>query len=123
MQSRINRKTKPQPNRRLRNVTYMAAMACAMTASSVMAASQTWTGLGGDGLWSTGANWSGAAAPGAIVTLTQDVATFNGPVGAVSPISFPNQQNIGSFLFDTADAGAYTFQHAGWDPNNHAALG
>ncbi|HEY7116306.1 MAG TPA: autotransporter-associated beta strand repeat-containing protein [Tepidisphaeraceae bacterium] len=82
------------------------------------AANQTWTGGGNDGLWSNGANWSGGAAPGAIVTLNNDVATFNGPVGTVSPILIDNQLNLASFLFDTADAGAYTFQHVSWDPND-----
>jgi hypothetical protein len=87
-----------------------------------MAASQTWTGGGIDGLWSTGANWSGGAMPGAINTLpntvSNDVATFNGPVGAVSPIIFDNLLNVASIVFDTADAGAYTFQHPNWNPDD-----
>src|SRR5436190_17001096 len=86
----------------------LGAIASVTTAASVMAASQTWTGLGGDGLWTTGTNWSGGAAPGVINPLpggvSQDVATFNGPVGAASPIIFDNLRNVASFLFDSADA-------------------
>src|SRR3954466_1980565 len=76
-------------------------------ANSARAASQTWIGGGNDGLWTNGANWSGGAAPGLVTTVNNDVATFNGAVGMVSPIIFDNQRNLASFLFDTANAGAY----------------
>src|SRR5687768_3668992 len=118
MVSELNRTMKPQA--RLRQV--MAAIASATIATTVMAASQTWTGAGGDGLWSNGANWSGGAMPGVLnpapAGVSPDVATFNGPVGAVSPIIFDNLLNVASFLFDTADAGAYIIQHPLWDPND-----
>src|SRR4051812_60906 len=93
----------------------LAAMVVGMLATGVFAASQTWTGLAGDGLWITPGNWSGNAPPGAVTTNNNDVATFNGPVGAVSPIIFDDHRNLASFLFDTASAGAYTFQHPSWD--------
>jgi autotransporter-associated beta strand protein len=95
------------------------ALACPLVLpGAARAASQTWTGAGGDGLWLTGGNWSGGNPPGAVTTLNNDVATFNGPVGPVSPILIDNQRNLASFLFDTANAGAYTFQHPDWDANN-----
>src|SRR4051812_34937203 len=61
-------------------------------ANSARAASQTWTGGGNDGLWTNGANWSGGAVPGAVITLNNDIATFNGSVGAVTPIIFDDQR-------------------------------
>jgi autotransporter-associated beta strand protein len=95
------------------------ALGCAVGfATGVRAASQTWTGGGADGVWGNGANWSGGAAPGAILTLNNDVAAFNGPVGPVTPILIDDQRNLASFLFDTANAGAYTFQHVSWDPSS-----
>src|SRR5678815_1778331 len=73
----------------------LALIGAALTATSAMAASQTWTGLGGDGLWSNGANWSGGAAPGvinpAVNGLSNDVATFNGPVLSLIHISEPTR--------------------------------
>ena len=107
---------------RSRMICRLAALGSALTSSRVMAASQTWTGGGGDGLWTTGTNWLGGAAPGGInpapAGVSQDVATFNGPVGAVSPIIFDNLRNVASIVFDTANAGAYIIQHPSWDPNN-----
>jgi hypothetical protein len=89
MQAKTDRTKKQQPRRRRAKVILaLAAAASVMTGASVMAASQTWTGGGNDGLWSTGANWSGGAMPGAINTLpntvSNDVATFNGPVGGAA---------------------------------------
>jgi len=42
---------------------------------SANAAVVTWDGSSGDGLWSTGANWSTGSKPGA-----SDTATFDGTV-------------------------------------------
>jgi autotransporter-associated beta strand protein len=106
-------------SRRRKLARTLAVLVCALgLPDPAQAASQTWTGAGNDGVWSNGANWSGGAAPGAVVNVNSDIATFNGPVGTVSPITFEDQRNIASFLFDTADAGAYTFQHPSWDPTN-----
>src|SRR5215218_835366 len=82
--------------RRAKGFVLTALVAPCMLAmpSVARAASQTWTGAGGDGLWLTGANWSGGAAPGAVTTLNNDVATFNGGVGPVTPIVIDNQRNL-----------------------------
>src|SRR3954469_21348853 len=98
MQLGIDRTKKQQLRRRARVIWTMAAMASAIGATNLMGASQTWTGVGGDGQWSTGSNWSGGVAPGAITNNNSDVATFNGAVGVLSPIIFENQRNLGSFL-------------------------
>src|SRR4051812_43123626 len=95
---------KPQAHRRRTKVISTAlAIASAMVATSAMAASQTWTGVAGDGIWSTGGNWSGGAMPGVINPplngLSNDVATFNGAVGTVSPIIFDSLLNVASLLF------------------------
>src|SRR6185436_2993925 len=122
MQLTIDRTKKQQLRRRARVISTLVATVSAMTATSAMAASQTWTGAGGDGLWITGTNWSGGAAPGgnnpAPGGVSQDVATFNIPVAANSPIIIDNLRNVASLLFDTADAGAYIIQHPLWDPND-----
>src|SRR5687767_13877976 len=117
---RVGVGSSPRKTRRAKaSVLAALTLACPLVfPTAARAASQTWTGGAGDGLWLTGGNWSGGTPPGAVTTLNNDVATFNGPVGAVSPIVIDNQRNVGSILFDTANAGAYTFQHPDWDPTN-----
>src|SRR2546430_4934204 len=79
-------------------------------APSARAASQTWTGLAGDGLWVSDGNWTGTGpgnAPGDATGTSMDVATFNGNVStAVTIDPFRGVQNI---IFDTAAVGAFTF--------------
>lgn len=67
-------------------------------------ASASYTGGGTDALWSDAANWSTSPVPG-----TGDTATFNvaaGTGGAV--ISLGTGVTIGSIVFDTSGAAAYT---------------
>ena len=56
--------------------TAMAAALMALAAVSIQAATVTWTGGGGDGLWYTAANWSGNSVP----TAADDVVITNGAV-------------------------------------------
>ena len=56
--------------------TAMAAALMALAAVSIQAATVTWTGGGGDGLWHTAANWSGNSVP----TAADNVVITNGAV-------------------------------------------
>ena len=77
--------------------------------AAVDAPSSNWTGGGVNALWSNTANWSGAAVPGAN-------ATFNAAAGAGGAlIDLGGSVAIGSVIFDTADADAYTIGIAGVD--------
>lgn len=51
--------------------------------AALPAAAQTWTGAGADNNWSTGANWSGGAAPASAPSTR---LTFSGPTSRVSPV-------------------------------------
>lgn len=79
------------------------------------ASDQTWTGGSAvDGNWSTGANWSGGAAPGSTTVLDNgDVATFNAAIAntwgnaAGNPVVIDSaSQNIGGLTF-TGSPGNY----------------
>src|SRR4051812_11741451 len=91
------------------------AFGCAATAWT---ASQTWVAAPTDSNWTTAANWSGNAIPGANNARTTDVATFNNPIGgsgfggAASPIVVDNLREINTITFDT-NAGAYVFGPVG----------
>lgn len=96
----------------------------AATGPSAIAATESWTGgstVNGD--WSTGANWSGGAAPGSVsVTTSTDVAIFNTAIAntwgnsAVNPVVIDQaNQNIGGINFDTA-AGSYFIGSAAGNP-------
>ncbi|MBV9926160.1 MAG: hypothetical protein JOZ96_14165 [Acidobacteria bacterium] len=54
-----------------------AAFLLTLTLPTAFAASKTWTGGGGDGLWTTAANWSGGTVPGS----SDDVILDNTNVG------------------------------------------
>ncbi|MEX0776966.1 MAG: autotransporter-associated beta strand repeat-containing protein [Phycisphaeraceae bacterium] len=95
------------------------AMACAAVlavmggacGSAAHAASAIWKTAGfTDGDWATATNWVGEAAPGVTGTggTNTDVATFNG--ASNTTVTVDTQRSIGSILFDTADAGAFTLQ-------------
>ena len=84
-------------------------LALAVVAASVVggavnpAAAKTWTGAGGDGKWSTGANWGGTAINGttdsAVFAGTTNLATSNDLTGAsVASISF--SAGAGAFTLD-----------------------
>ncbi|MBE2202758.1 MAG: hypothetical protein IAE94_00240, partial [Chthoniobacterales bacterium] len=72
----------------------LAAIGLVLTTVSSPGASYTWDGGGGNGNWSTGANWTGDAAPtgtGHILTFSgssQTASTNNGQLSVVHGISF-----------------------------------
>jgi fibronectin-binding autotransporter adhesin len=76
------------------------------------AASQTWTGGGANGNWSTILNWNGAV-PGATSGGTStDVATFNAAIANTwgnvgTPIIIDSGRNIKSLTFDTSVGNYY----------------
>lgn len=99
---------------------FLAALLLA-TAAHLYAADQTWTGgSGANGNWSTPANWSGLAAPGATSgTTNPDVATFNAAIAntwgnaAGNPIVIDSaSQNLGGLTF-TGSPGNYFIGSAG----------
>jgi autotransporter-associated beta strand protein len=69
--------------------------------TTARAASDTWTGTT-DATWATSTNWLGGGVPG-----TGDTATFNGASGNTA-IDLGAGVTIGSVLFDTSSAAAYT---------------
>src|ERR1017187_8988152 len=80
------------------------------------AASQTWTNAPADNQWTNVLNWNSKAVPGALnSSTTADVATFtnalpiSGIGGAGNPITNDATRGVRSFLFDTANCGAYVF--------------
>ncbi|MBI1369130.1 MAG: hypothetical protein GC162_10810 [Planctomycetes bacterium] len=84
-----------------------------MVPSLAQAASQTWNGTT-DGLWATGTNWSGGAAPGitSVSTTsgqTTNIATFNNAGNGNTAITVDANRIIGQIVFDTSSAAAYTF--------------
>lgn len=71
---------------------------------SVYAANDTWDGTT-DATWATGTNWAldSAVAPGTI-----DTATFDNAGNSFTTIDLGTGVTIGSILFDSANAAAYT---------------
>lgn len=72
-----------------------------MLAPAAQAASDTWTGTT-DATWATSTNWLGGTVPG-----TGDTATFNAG-SSFTTIDLGAGVTIGSVLFDTSSAAAYT---------------
>ena len=72
-----------------------------LDASSLKAASGTWTGAT-DATWA-GANWSASPVPG-----TGDTATFNGTGNGNTTIDLGGGVTIANILFNTGGAAAYT---------------
>jgi autotransporter-associated beta strand protein len=70
------------------------------------AASDTWTGAG-DALWSNTGNWLGGTIPGAGNTATFNAASGNTTVDLGAGVT------LGTLLFDTANASAYTIGSGG----------
>ncbi|MBL0141947.1 MAG: IPTL-CTERM sorting domain-containing protein [Betaproteobacteria bacterium] len=70
---------------RIRNAasTCIRAITMAFAVWPLCASAQSWSGLGGDSNWSTGANWTGGVAPPATGTTTSLVF---GPSGNYSPV-------------------------------------
>lgn len=109
---------KSKRNSFLTSTALQATIVISLCASPFASAlNQTWVAAPTDALWPTAANWSGAAAPGAIYvtgnTVNPDVATFNSAIpvstigGSASPIQVDLNRLIGGITFDTAAVGAY----------------
>ena len=113
----------PSPTRLVK---FLAAscLAAACGASSLFAASQTWTNAPVSTSWTNVLNWVAKAVPGNINqtannTGSGDVATFNSPIplsgigGASSPIAPDDATNggrsrgVSGITFDTTNCGAY----------------
>ncbi len=78
------------------------------------AASKTWSG-GGDGTWSSAADWDNISPPGSTTgTTNSDVATFNSVTPQMN-ITVDTTYSIGGILFD-GSAGAYTIGNTGGNP-------
>jgi autotransporter-associated beta strand protein len=77
------------------------------TASAANAAGGTWLGAAGSD-WSNTSNWSANPVPGA-----GDTATFNGAGNANTTLDLGAGVTIGSVVFDTASAAAYTIGSGG----------
>ena len=72
--------------------------------TNVHATSDIWDGST-DGTWSTSTNW---ATDPALVPGAGEIATFNGAGGGFTVIDLGAGVSIGSVIFDTASAAAYT---------------
>ena len=84
---------------------FRPAAALVSFAGLAQAADQIWTGAT-DGLWSSGTNWGGNAAPGAVSGVgSGDTATFNNALN--TGITVDVYRNIKNLTFDTG-AGAFT---------------
>jgi len=79
----------------------LSALAALVLAPAAQAASDTWTGTT-DATWATSTNWLGGTVPG-----TGDTATFNAG-SSFTTIDLGAGVTIGSVLFDTSSAAAYT---------------
>ncbi|MCE9609011.1 MAG: autotransporter-associated beta strand repeat-containing protein [Chthoniobacter sp.] len=75
--------------------------------SASHAVNATWNGTT-DAVWATGTNWSATPVPG-----TGNTATFNNAGGADDVINLGSGVTIGTILFDTASAAAYTIGSGG----------
>jgi autotransporter-associated beta strand protein len=93
-------------------ITVCSFLFCALLPAAGSAADKTWTGAGGDGLWSTAANWSGG------VPAAGDVAVFNAVGGAVSVGASATLQRVrvlgsSAVTLAIADGATLTFSNAG----------
>ena len=70
--------------------------------SSALAASGSWRGTT-NASWATTGNWSGASPP-----TTGETATFNGAGNGNTTIDLGTSGTVGTLLFDSANAAAYT---------------
>jgi len=79
-----------------------AASFALIAAPAAHAASDTWAGAT-DTTWATSTNWAGGNVPGA-----GNTATFNGAGNGNTTINLGAGVTLGSLLFDTSSAAAYT---------------
>src|SRR4051812_35432032 len=123
-----HRRTSVRPlNRRaakLRRALLAGAAALAATSWShaphdqVQAASATWTGSAGDGLWQTPTNWDNGV-PGAIGTTTNaDVATFSGsPAVDNVTVTLDANRNVAGITLNNNPGSTSSWVVGGAGPN------
>ena len=92
---------RPLHCRTLSKKAFLGITASLAAASAVHAASASWLGSA-DSAWSNSSNWSASPVPGA-----GDTATFNSASGNTT-IDLGAGLTVGSVVFDTASAAAYT---------------
>ena len=105
------------------NCIRLAALSVLLASSGVFAGSATWTG-GSDSNYATPGNWSPSGAP----TGAPDIATFNNNVNTT--VNTPATLASVSFLFDTANVGAFTIgttattlsAGSGWNVSTNATI-
>lgn len=91
----------------------LVALTVSLLSAHALAADSTWTGSGGDALWTTAGNWGagGVAGDTAVITGTDvgnpDVATFDDYVNP--KITVDAYRNVKAFTF-LPGAAAYTFE-------------
>src|SRR5579863_6452565 len=72
----------------------LAVLALLPSSTALAQTSATWTNGGGDGLWSTGANWSTGSPPGSTTSTTSADSAFFGNVNTITVDSNRNILNI-----------------------------
>jgi autotransporter-associated beta strand protein len=95
-------KSQSRPSTPLRPAAVLTAAIAAtlLSPDASRAASGTWTGSAGDGLWQSPANWT--ALPGSTAgTTSPDVATFTGSPASTSVTVDPNRNIAGITFADT----------------------
>ncbi len=87
----------------LRSLTrWLPLLACLALLPVASAATVTWSGLGGDDMWSTGGNWVGGVAPSA-----GDDLVFAGTTRLTPTSDYGNATSFATITFDNT-AGAFT---------------
>lgn len=92
----------PLQSRKLLAAVMALSVPAGIVSSVAHAASGSWLGTT-DGLWSDESNWSASPVPG-----VGEIATFDGAGNANTTIDLGAGVSIGSVVFDTASAAAYT---------------
>jgi len=90
----------------------------ALFPGSLLAASNTWDGGGGDGNWSTAGNWTGdtnipGVADSGATTTNTDTATFIQPLGTSPVVIDLGGRNLQNITFDTNTSVAFVIGTVG----------
>ena len=100
--ARLPARWAPAPARLLSGLLIAVALGALFAPSSVWAATRTWTGNGGDDLWTTGGNWGGTAP-----TANDDLLFPDGALRMTTNLNnFPGETKFNLIQF-TGTAGGY----------------